>query len=139
MYSKKLISPKENSVFWSAVCGIFPKFSIKLASVYRIPYGSLKLRKNQQNQLTISVLFIINLSLKIQVDKLVYRSDLEKKNLASFPSNGLNYRVIIFYLQNLSNINIAKFTTSSRTDIKLQKSVKSLNHWAQLRCVGHSP
>ena len=74
--------------------------------------------------------------MNIQIDKLVYRSDMKTTYLASFPSKSLNYKIITSYLQNFSSIIIAKFTTSTRTDIKLHASVKN---WEQMQCVAHSP
>ena len=38
------ISPRENSLLWSTVCAIFTKLLITLASVYRFPYRSPKLK-----------------------------------------------------------------------------------------------
>ena len=62
---------------------------------------------------------------------------METTNLASFPSKKMNYTAINVFLQNLSTLTIAEFTISTRTDIKLQTSVKKIRE--QIRCVAHSP
>ena len=104
----------------------FQKLSIMLASVYRFSYRSPKLRLDLQSQKTISLLITITISLNIQIDKFVHRSDLGTTILASFPSKRLNYTAIIIFLQKLSTLTIAKFTISTRTDTTLQTSVKEL-------------
>ena len=97
-----------------------------LASIHRYPYQSLKFRLDLQIQRTISLLITITISLNIQVDKFVYRSDLETTILAFFPSKCLNYTAINLFLQKLSTLTIAKFTISLRSDFALQTSVKKL-------------
>ena len=72
------------------------------------------------------MLITITISFSTQIDKFVYRSDLETTNLAYFPSKSLNYTAINLFLQKLSTVTIAKFTISARTDITLQTSVKYL-------------
>ena len=66
----------------------------------------------------------IKISLNIQIDKFVDRSDLETTILAYFPSKSLNYTAINLFIQKLSASTIAKFTLSTRTDITLRTSVK---------------
>ena len=117
---------KKNSIVWWTICAIFSKFLIKLASAYRFPYRSPKLRLDLQSQKTISLLITITISLKIQIDKFFYHSDLETTILAYFPSKCLNYTAINSFLQKLSTLTIVKFTISTRTDITLQTSVKYL-------------
>ena len=73
-----------------------------------------------------SLLITIAIPLNIQVDKFVYRSNLETTILAYFPSKSLNYTAINLFLKKLSTLTIAKITISTRTDITLQTSVKKL-------------
>ena len=108
------------------ICAIFSKLLIKLASAYRFPYRSPKLRLDLQSQKTVSLLITITISLNIQIDKFVYHSDLETTILAYFPSKNLNYTAINLFLRKLSTLTSAKFTISTRTDITLQTSVKQL-------------
>ena len=84
------------------------------------------MRLDQQSQKTISLLNITTISLNIQIDKFVYRSDLEATILAFFRSKSSNYTAINLFLQKLSTLMIAKVTISTRTDITLQRSVKYL-------------
>ena len=114
---------QKNSFLWSTVCAIFWKILITLASVYRFPNRSPKLTLVLQSQKTISLLITITISLNIQIDNFVHRSDLETTILACFPSKSLNYKPISLFLQKLSTLTIAKFTISTRTDITLQTSV----------------
>ena len=103
----------------------FPqKLLITLPSVYRFPYRSPKLSLVLQSQKTISLLITITISLNTHIDKFVYRSDLETKILALFPSKSLNYTAINFFLQKMSTLTIAKFTIFTRTNITLQAGVK---------------
>ena len=64
--------------------------------------------------------------MNIQIDKFIYRSDLETTILASFPAKSLNHTAINFFPQNMSTLTNAKFTTSLWTDFTLQASVKKL-------------
>ena len=67
------------------------------------------------------------MSLKIQIGNSVYRFVLETTNLESFHSKkSLNHTAINLYLQKVSILTIAKFTTSTRSDITLQMNVKEL-------------
>ena len=76
----------------------FLKLLITLAGVYRFPYRSPKLRLDLKSQKTISLLITITISLNIQIDKFVYRSDLETTFLAYFPSKMLKYTAINLFL-----------------------------------------
>ena len=114
------ISKRElTSLVWSTICAIFSKLSIKLANAYRFPHRNPKLRLDLQSQKTISLLITITISLNIQIDKLVYLSDLEITILAYFPSKSLNYTAISLFLQKWSTLTTVKFTISTRTDITL--------------------
>ena len=115
---------QENSLLWSTVCAIFAKLLITLASVYRYPLRSPKLKLDLQNRKIIFLLITITISLNNQIDKFAYRSDFETTILAYFPSKSLNYTAINFFSQNMSTLTIAKFTTSTRTDLTLQTCVK---------------
>ena len=53
-------------------------------------YQNPKLRLDLQSQKTISLLIAKTISLNIQINKFVYRSELETTILASFPSKSLN-------------------------------------------------
>ena len=64
------------------------------------------------------------ISLNIQIDKFVHRSDLQTTLLAYYPSKSLNSTAIDLYLQKLSTLTIVKFTISTRTDKRLPTSVK---------------
>ena len=66
------------------------------------------------------------MSLNIQIDGFACPSELETISFASFPSKSLKHVVINSYLQKFSTLTIAKFTTSTRTNIRLQTSVKIL-------------
>ena len=68
----------------------------------------------------------MKISLNIQIDKFVHRSDLETIILESFPSEKLSYTVINLYSQELLNLTIAKLTTSTKTSNTLKTSVKEL-------------
>ena len=85
------LQTKENSLVWLTTCAIFSKLLIKLASTYRFPYRSPKLRLDLQSQKTISWLITITISLNIQIDKFVYHSDLETTIFLYSPSKSLNY------------------------------------------------
>ena len=98
-------------------------FLITLANVYRFPYRSPKLRLYLQIQKTISLHITTAKSLNIQIDQFVYRFILETTVLVFFQWKSLNYTAIILFLQKLSTLTFAKFTTSTRTDITLQTSV----------------
>ena len=106
------------------ICAIFSKLLIKLSKAYRFPYRSAKLRLDLQSQKTNSLLITITTSLNIQIGKFVYHSDLETAIFAYFPSKSLNYTAINLFLKKLSTFTIVKFTTSTKTDITLQTSVK---------------
>ena len=95
---------EKNSALWLTVCWIFSKLLIKRASVYKFYYRNTRLRLDLRSQRTIWLLITITISLNIQIDKFIYRSDLETTILASFPSNSLNYTVISSYLQRLSTL-----------------------------------
>ena len=123
---KNWTSPEESSVLWSTVCAISSKLLTIRASVYKLHYWNPKLRLDQKNQKTISSLTTTTISLNIQIDIFVYCSDLETTILASFSSKSLNYTVISQYLQNLSTLTFAKLSTSTRTVITFQTSVKYL-------------
>ena len=77
---------KENSLVWSTICAIFSKLLIRLASAYRFPYRSPKLRLDLRSQKTISLFITITISLNIQIDKFVYHFDLETTILVYSPS-----------------------------------------------------
>ena len=68
----------------------------------------------------------MKISLNVQVDNFVYRSDLETSNPTFFLSKSSRNAVIILHLEKLSTLTIAKMTTSTRTDIMLQTSMKLL-------------
>ena len=68
----------------------------------------------------------MKISLNTQIDKFVYRSDLETTIFAYFPSKSLNYTAVNLILPKLSTLTIAKITISTKTDITLQTSVKKL-------------
>ena len=123
---KKGKSSKESSVLWSTNCTISSKLLIKRVIVHKVHYRNRKLRLDLQSQKKISLLITITISLNIQTDKFVYRSDLETTIFAYFPSKNLNYTAIKLFLKKLSTLNIAKFTIFTRTDFKLQTSVKKL-------------
>ena len=64
--------------------------------------------------------------MNIQTDKFVHRSDLETTTVGYFPSKSLNYTAMNLFLQKFSTLTIAKFTISTKTDIRLQTSVKEM-------------
>ena len=123
---KKWKSPNENSVFKSKVCTTSSKLLITRATVYKFHYQNPKPRSDIQSQITIFLLITIKVTLQIQTDKFDYRAHLETTILAPFPSKSLNYRAINWSLQKLSTLTIAKFTTSTRTDVAFRTSVKQL-------------
>ena len=64
----------------------FPqKFWNKLANVDKFHHRNPELRLDPQGQKTISLLNAITISLNIQIDKFVYRFDLETKTFCFFP------------------------------------------------------
>ena len=127
---KKWKIQKVNRVLLSAVCASFSELLIKIASVYSFHNQNVNLRLGLQKQNTIFIKNNVNISKDVQIDKLVYRSDLETTNLASFPSKSFSYTVISSFLRNLSILTVAKFATSTRTDITLQTSMK----WMRAMC-----
>ena len=124
--SERWIFPKKDSVLLSAACAIFSKFLLKRASVYRFHKPNPKLGLNLQSQSTLSLLIAIKISLNIQINKFVYRSDFKTRILASFHKKSLTYMVINSHLQKSSALSITNFTTYSRTDITLHSRVKQL-------------
>ena len=104
----------------------FQKRLMKLASVYKLHNRISKLKFNLRSRKTTSLLFTKKISLNIHIDQFVYRSNLEKTNLASLPSKKLKHAVINLYLPKLSTLTNAKLITSKRTDITLQKGVTKL-------------
>ena len=102
----------------------FLKFFDKGSKCLQIPLPKHKIEMNLQSRKTTSLLITMKISSNIQIDLFVYRSDLETTILASSPSKSLNYTVIILNLQKLSTLTIANFSTSTKTDIMLQTSVK---------------
>ena len=68
-------------------------------------------------QKTTTLLIFIKISLNIQIDKFVYRSDLETTNVAFFPSKCLENTVYKINEQKLSTLTVSKFTTSEGVDI----------------------
>ena len=118
-----IISKRELTRLVDSLHG-FLKTLITFPNAYRFPCRSPNLRLDLQSQKTISLLIIITISMNIQIDKFLHRSDLETTILAYFASKSLNYTAINFFLQKLSTLTIAKFTISRRTDITLQTSVK---------------
>ena len=93
---------KRTHFFGRQSAQFFSKLLITLASVYRFPCRSPKLRLDLRRQKTIALLITITISLNIQIDKFVYRSDLETTIRAYFPSKSLNYTVMNLFLQKLS-------------------------------------
>ena len=63
----------------------------KASKCYKIHYRNPKLRLDLPCQKTFSLLITITVSLNIQIDEFVYRSDLETRILAFFPLKRLNY------------------------------------------------
>ena len=68
----------------------------------------------------------IKISLNIQINKIIFRSDSETTIRAYFLSERLSYSVIKTNSQKLSTLTIVKFKTSSGADITLQTSAKKL-------------
>ena len=64
--------------------------------------------------------------MNIQIDNIVYDSDLETLILAYFPSKSVNYTAIDFFLQKFSTLTVVNFTISTCTDITFRTSVKIL-------------
>ena len=110
----------------ATVCAIFSIFSIKWASAYKFHYRKTKLKLDLQSQKTTSLLITIKVSMNIQIEIFVCRSDFSTTTLALFPSKGLNYTAMNLYLQKLSTLIIAIFTTSTLTNIKLRTSEKKM-------------
>ena len=102
------------------------KLLVERASDHKVFYQIPKKRIDLQSQKTIPLLITFAISLNIQTDKFVYRSDLETTILASFPSKSLSKTAIILFLQKLSIFTMASFTISTRTDITLQTGVKQM-------------
>ena len=72
----------------------------------------------------LSLLITMTRSLNNQRDKLVYISDFETTIFASFQSKSLDYAAINLILRKFSNLTIAKFNTSTGTEIRWQTNVK---------------
>ena len=73
----------------------------------------------------------------IQKDSFILRSILKTKNLVSSPSKILNYKLINLHLQSFSKLTIAKFTTCTILNFKLQAALKKL--WATTICSTFKP
>ena len=116
LHKKTLIFSKENSVLWSTVCTVYSKFLLNRASVYKLHYRNLKLKLDLRSQKAVSSLITITMSVNIQLDKFVYRSDLERKILNNKPIN--------LFFQKLSTLTIENFTNSKRTDNTSQAILK---------------
>ena len=97
---------------------IFSEVFLKRANACRFHYRNTKLKLDLRNQKTISLLITVDVSLNNQGHKFVDRSDLETTIFESYPTKSFNYTAIILFLHKLS--------TSKRTDITLQTSVKWL-------------
>ena len=104
----------------------FLKTFYKASNCLKIPLPKPKVEIGSSKSNTIFLLNTKTISVNIQIDKLVHRSDSETTNLASLPSKSLNYTAINFFLQKMSNLTIAKFTSATRTHITLQTSVRYL-------------
>ena len=102
----------------------FPKTFAHASKCLQIPLPKPKVELDLHCHKTISSLITITISLNIQIDKIVYHSDLETTILAYFPSKNLNYMAINLFLQKLSALTVVKVTVSTRTDITVQTSVK---------------
>ena len=89
-----------------------------------LPKPKTAIGSTLQSQKTAFWLSTMKIALNIQIDKFVYRPDSETTNLVFSPSKRLNYAVFKLYLKKLSNLTIAELTASTRTDIRLQTSVK---------------
>ena len=98
LQEEMLISKRELTSLVNSLLDFPQKLFITLASVYRFPYRSPKLRLDLQSQKTISLLNTITISLNIQIDKFVYRSVFETTILAYFRSKCLNYTAINLFL-----------------------------------------
>ena len=116
----------ENSVLWLTIWAIFSNVLINLTIVYGICYWNPKLSLDLQKQKSLFLLITITMSFNIQIDKIVYGFDLETTIPAFLEWKRLNYLAKIFFIRELSAINIAKFSISTRTDITLQTSLKQL-------------
>ena len=84
------------------------------------------MRLDQRNQKTIYLFSTKTISLKVQIDKIVYRLDLQTTIPASFLSQSLNHTAIKLLLKKVSTLTIANFKISTSTDVMLQKNVKHL-------------
>ena len=99
------ISQKRTHLFGRQSARFSQKLLIKLASAYRFPYRSPKLRLDLQSQKTISLHITITISLNIQIDKFVYHSDLETTILAYFPLKKFEIHGNQFILTEIVNLN----------------------------------
>ena len=63
-------------------------------------------------------------SFNMQIEFFVYRSVFKTTILAFFPSKNLYLKVIRLYVQNLSTFTVATMNTSTKSDLRLQTSVK---------------
>ena len=104
--------------------------------MFQIPSPKRKVVVGSTIQKPISLLITMTKSMNIQIDKIVYRSELETSSLASFLTRGLNHTAINIFLQKLETLTIAKFTNSTRQILRCKQR---WNLWEQLRCVVHSP
>ena len=101
---KKWLSPKENSLVWSTVCVICSNLLRKQASVYKLHHGSPKLRLDLQNQKKNFLFIFEKISMNIQIDKFVYRSDL-KTTISVFFQQKFELRDNQFKLTEIINLN----------------------------------
>ena len=129
-------SKKYLNCFFESLRDIFI-FLMKQACFYRFYYTNLKIDFDIESQKTTSKLIFIKISLSIQLDSFTCRSILRTKNLASLPSEKMNYKLINLHLQSSSKITIAKFTTSTRINVKLQAGMKKW--WATTICSTFKP
>ena len=82
------------------------------------------MRLDLHRQKSISLLITIKISLNIQIDISVYRSNFKTTNFASFSSKKLNYAVIKFTYRDCQPKLSQKITTTTKTDFTLLASVE---------------
>ena len=105
----------------------FLKTSDKTSKCLKFHFRNPNLRLDLQKQKTVfSLIFTITIWLNIQIEKLVYRSDLETTILVSFLPKILNYTAISLLLEKLSTLIIAKFTTWTKSDFTLQTKTRAI-------------
>ena len=117
------ISQRELSSSVDSFHGLLKNF-VRAGKCLQTPLQEPKIEIESTNSKDSLFAHYCNVVLEHSIRPIFYRSDSETAVVATFQSKSLNYTAINLFLQKLSTPTIAKFTTSTRTDITLQTNLK---------------